>query len=281
MGDIKLFVCCHRPAPVPEHPLLVPVQVGAALAGERFAGFLQDDTGENLSAKNRSYCELTAQYWAWKNQRADYYGFFHYRRYLYPDTRAARPYRLEGAPALPLLEGLGYGEFGGLIEHYDLIAPLGEDMHLPVREHYAAAPHHRRADLALAEEIVKERAPEMGRALEDYLSGTVCYFGNIYIMARPVFCDYCAWLFPILAEFDRRADWAGRTPQENRVDGYLAERLFGVYFTHRREELRTLELPRVHFEPDAAARRKKQLLDAVLPPGSKRRALIKSIRKST
>ena len=122
---------------------------------------------------------------------------------------------------------------------------------------------------------MKERAPEMGRALEGYLSGTVCYFGNIYIMARPVFYDYCAWLFPILAEFDRRADWEGRTPQENRVDGYLAERLFGVYFTHRREELRTLELPRVHFEPDAAARRKKRLLDAVLPPGSKRRSLVK------
>ena len=37
-------------------------------------------------------------------------------------------------------------------------------MHLPVREHYAAAPHHRRADLALAEAIVKERAPEMADA---------------------------------------------------------------------------------------------------------------------
>ena len=125
MPKIKLYVCCHRPAPVPEHPLLVPIQVGAALAGERFAGFLQDDAGENLSAKNRSYCELTAQYWAWKNQTADYYGFFHYRRYLYPDTRAVRPYRLAGEPALPLLEGLGYGEFGSLIEHYDLIAPWG------------------------------------------------------------------------------------------------------------------------------------------------------------
>ena len=32
MGDIKIFVCCHTPSAVLEHPLLVPVQVGAALA---------------------------------------------------------------------------------------------------------------------------------------------------------------------------------------------------------------------------------------------------------
>ena len=74
--DIKLFVCCHRPVDVPKHPLLVPLQVGAALADSRFYGFLHDDAGENISRKNRSYCELTAQYWVWKNVRADYYGFF-------------------------------------------------------------------------------------------------------------------------------------------------------------------------------------------------------------
>ena len=72
MADIKLFVCGHQPTAVPEHPLLVPLQVGAALAEERFPGFLQDDKGESISAQNRFYCELTAQYWAWKNIRADY-----------------------------------------------------------------------------------------------------------------------------------------------------------------------------------------------------------------
>ena len=67
MAEIRLFVSCHKPTRVPEHPLLVPVQVGAALARERFPGFLYDDAGENISPKNPSYCELTAQYWAWKN----------------------------------------------------------------------------------------------------------------------------------------------------------------------------------------------------------------------
>lgn len=104
MAEIKLFVCCHQPAAVPEHPLLVPIQVGAALADEHFSGFLHDDTGDNISGKNRSYCELNAQHWAWKNVEADYCGFFHYRRYLYPNANAKRPYRLEGEPSAALLE---------------------------------------------------------------------------------------------------------------------------------------------------------------------------------
>ena len=133
MAKIQLFVCCHQPSFVPEHPLLVPIQVGAALAEERFPGFLQDDVGaDNLSAKNRSYCELTAQYWAWKHAEADFYGFFHYRRYLYPEPEARLPYRLERSPAPEVLDRLGYGRFGELIGRYDVILPKGEDMHLPV-----------------------------------------------------------------------------------------------------------------------------------------------------
>lgn len=44
---------------------------------------LHDNEGDNISDRNRMYCELTAYYWAWKNDtQADYYGFWHYRRYM-------------------------------------------------------------------------------------------------------------------------------------------------------------------------------------------------------
>lgn len=280
MDNIKLFVCCHQPFAVPEHPLLQPIQVGAALAQEHFPNFLHDDEGETISAKNRSYCELTAQYWAWKNADADYFGFFHYRRYLCPDTDAKLPYRVEADPSQALLDRLAFDRLGELIPGYDLIAPMSEDMHIPVRKHYAGAPHHRKQDLDLIEQILQERHPEMTQAVQKYLSGSVCYFGNIYIMKRPVFHAYCAWLFPLLEEFDRRADLTGRSPQELRVDGYLAERLFGVWYEFRKQELQTLELPRVHFEPDAAQRRKKRILNALLPPGSRMRAAVKTLFKS-
>ena len=87
MAKIQLFVCCHQPSFVPEHPLLAPIQVGAALAEERFPGFL------------------------------------HYRRYLYPEPEARLPYRLERSPAPEVLDRLGYGRFGELIGRYDVILP--------------------------------------------------------------------------------------------------------------------------------------------------------------
>lgn len=38
MADIKLFVCCHQQSAVPKHPLLVPIQVGAALSDPAISG---------------------------------------------------------------------------------------------------------------------------------------------------------------------------------------------------------------------------------------------------
>ena len=190
MQDIKLFVCCHQQTEAPEHPLLVPVQVGAALSNIRFPGFLQDNTGDNISTKNRSYCELTAQYWAWRNIAADYYGFFHYRRYLYPDTAAKRPYRIELRPTKALLSRLGYGRFPELIQKYDVILPKGEDMYIPVREHYGKATFHHNQDLRRIEKIIHSHYPKYAEAMEQYLSDSVCYFGNIFIMRRDIFYQY-------------------------------------------------------------------------------------------
>ena len=280
MPNIKLFVCCHQQSKVPDHPLLVPIQVGAALSDQRFPGFISDDTGENISQKNRSYCELTAQYWAWKNADADFYGFFHYRRYLYPDTSEKYPYRLERTADLDTLNRLGYETFSEQIQKYDIIVPKGENMYLPVREHYAKAKFHREKDLRVVENIVREKYPAYIPAMERYLSGSICYFGNIYIMRKTVFQDYCAWLFDILAEFDRQVDTAGYSAQELRVDGYLAERLLGIYYLAQQDKLRFSEIPRVHFEPNKRMFFRKTCCYNVLPPGTKKRFMAKQLMRS-
>ena len=282
MEQIKLYVSCHKPFDIPAHPLLFPIQVGAAQAKERFDGMLWDAEGDNISAVNSQYCELTAQYWAWKNDTADWQGFFHYRRFLYPDMQAVCPYRIENIPTLPLLQKLGYENFEEFIRQYDLICPIGEKMFVPVRQHYAEAPFHHQVDLERMEGILYQMYPAYRPAAQAYLDGTVHYFGNLYIFSREQFERYCAWLFPLLAEFDRQTDLTGYSTQERRVDGYLAERLFGIYLTHVRqnETLRVLELPRLHFEGMGGGNyRKKQMMAAVLPPNSRRRAFVKKIVK--
>lgn len=278
MGNIALYVCCHRESQIPAHPLLRPIQAGTALAERRFPGYLHDDEGENISERNRAYCELTAQYWAWKNSGAEYCGFFHYRRFLYPDTEARRPYRLCRLPTETTLKDLGYDHFDKLVRQYDLILPMREEMFVPVREHYSQAPYHHGEDLARMERVIAELYPEAVSAADVYLSGTVQYFGNIFIMRRDLFETYCTWLFPLLEEFDRRTDTTGWSPQEVRVDGYLAERLLGVFVQAYGGTLKTLELPRVVF-CGGAEYAKKSLLNMLLPPNSRRRSVVKGMRQ--
>lgn len=278
MSRTELYICCHKFYQVPKHPLLLPIQVGTALTNIRIPGWLHDDEGENISRLNRSYCELTAQYWAWKNSTAEYVGFFHYRRYLYPDCTATVAYILRDRPTNELLIKLGYEDFERIIHQYDVIVPKGENMYLSVREHYRRGQDHCAQDLALMEKIMVEKNPDYRWAMEKYLSDSVCYFGNIYIMRRELFEDYCAWLFPLLKEFDSRAKFDGRNSQQMRADGYLAERLFGIYLTKHQAEWTLLELPRVHFEENRSVRWKQKLINTLLPPGSKRRYNIKKMK---
>ena len=49
----------------------IPIQAGAALTERRICE-MKDNIGENISYKNKQYCELTALYWIWKNDDSDY-----------------------------------------------------------------------------------------------------------------------------------------------------------------------------------------------------------------
>ena len=78
MSDIKLFVT-HTPNRNTmriDNPLFCNVIAGSDFQKSPVpAGVYQDNVGENISSKNKSYCELTTQYWAWKNVKADYMAF--------------------------------------------------------------------------------------------------------------------------------------------------------------------------------------------------------------
>lgn len=274
MSKIKIYVVCHRETEIPAHQLLYPIQVGAECSDERFEGFLYDDSGENISKKNKSYCELTAQFWAWKNDTADYYGFFHYRRFLVPIKKRSKPYYLAAKLNNAVLEKYNFSCIESVIEKNDIVCPLPEEMHISVREHYYLADYHNKEDLLILEGVVKELYPEYAQPLDEYFSQTKIFFGNIFVMKQDIFFDYCSWLFSILEEFDRLVDTAAYDMQAKRVDGYLAERLFGVYL-YKHNEYKVAYLPRIHFGSNFGQR----MLYTILPPGSKRRAIVKKFMK--
>jgi len=246
LSSIKIFISCNSKSYVPHHPLLIPIQTGAALTDERFPGMLYDNTGINISDKNDSYCELTAQYWAWHNVDADYFGFMHNRRYLsFSDRRL--PEDKKGRVCMDIIDDsalttLGYDpeHMRRIIEAYDIITvdmlDLRKEIPFPaspnVYNQYKNAYQHNISDLDLALQILTEKYPDYQSAVKEYMASDKAYFYNIFIMSRPYFQDYCAWLFEILEEFERRTDLINCPVYEKRKTAFIAERLFGIYLTH-------------------------------------------------
>ena len=85
--DIKVIIATHKKYRMPEDKLYLPLHVGAEGKTDEEGnpldlGYQKDNTGENISELNPSFCELTGLYWAWKNLDADYVGLAHYRRHF-------------------------------------------------------------------------------------------------------------------------------------------------------------------------------------------------------
>lgn len=259
MSDIRIYVSCHKPAVVPSNSLIYPIQVGAALSDQRMSNMLHDDEGINISKKNQSYCELTAQYWAWKNIDADYYGFFHYRRY-FSFSSEVFPTNLFGdvifeSNDTPTLEKLKIFEddMRNIIEKYDIIAPTQgrfKEDNLSLYQQYKIARVHKIEDLDLVLSIISRDYPEMVETAREYINSTKGYFCNMFIMRRDIFQRYCEWLFPILEEHERRRDISSYDKESYRVSGYLAERLCGIYLTFLKQsgKYRFCELQRTLFQ---------------------------------
>lgn len=261
--NIKIYVACHKESYVPENPYLYPIQVGTALSRNYLDGMLHDNDGDNISEKNKSYCELTAQYWAWKNDDADYYGFFHYRRYFAFNPELDRDdgwgnitYDRISESAVKEMK-LQPEVMKRLILKYDVISVKGrrysqiqeDGSAMDIYHEYGMANFQHRKDLDIALQVLEERHPEFKEAARTYMKADTAHECNMFIMKKEIYHAYCEWLFDILFETEKRIDTTWYSVEEYRVMGYLAERLCGIYYTYLKSktEIRSYELPKTLF----------------------------------
>lgn len=251
-SDIKIFVSrrIDLDSVTIDNPLFVPVRCGAVYDEDKSSPYFGDDTGDNISSKRITFSELTVQYWAWKNVKADWYGLCHYRRYI---SFSEKKYKTgaHGLVVAPILNEKNMRRYNLLdeqqmrreIEQYDIIMPCGA----PVAN--IILPHGRAqtvGELWAAHDgfffykdiinhmfsLIDELTPEYSDSAKEYFLSSNHYGYNCYIMRRELFEQLCNFQFPIIEEMAKEMDGSNDLKQYPRAIAYVGEMLFGVFLYH-------------------------------------------------
>lgn len=215
----EILVALHKDSRIPQDPVYLPIQVGAAQHEPlKIPGICRDDTGKTISNKNQNYCELTALYWGWKNRSSDYLGISHYRRYF------AR-------------SGWGLNKWDRIAGQKDIEQKLnGCSVILPkkrrywIETNYSQYAHaHHAQDLDKTREILERKYPEYLPAFDLVMKRTDGHRFNMFVMRRDLLNDYCEWLFDVLFTLEKELDISKYTPNDARVFGFVSERLLDVW----------------------------------------------------
>lgn len=237
--DSVIMVCAHKRDMWLENKPYMPIQVGRAIAKVDL-GIASDDEGENISNRNRNYCELTAIYWAWKNlpKSVRYVGLSHYRRYF--DFAEQGPARAKNKIRASEFAALDHSvpEVEELMKGVDVVMSCPYQVRYPVGIHYCVK--HRVSDYLALRGVVAEKYPEYMPAFRKTMRSCEMSLANMFIMRRELFDNYCEWLFGVLFEVERRVE-VSKDPFQMRVFGFMAERLMNVWARHN--ALRVKHLP--------------------------------------
>lgn len=256
---IRIVVVTHKEYELPEDPLYIPVWAGAALSPVIPGGYLRDDSGDNISARNGLYSELTALYWLWKNYDdicpgADAAGICHYRRYF-----AAGNNKKDGI--------LRATDAERLVKPGEVVLPKARNY--VIESNYSQYAHaHHAADLLVTRDVIGERHPDYLSPFDRRMALRRGHRFNMFIMPRADLDSFCSWLFDILFELEERLDTSGYEGRDRRVLGLVSERLLDVWLDAN--GVAYTELPYIMTEREHLA------LKAIALAGRKARAILKT-----
>lgn len=224
LRDVKVYIATHKAFNPPEMEGYIPLHVGKE--GKADLGFAGDNTGDNMSEMNPYYCEMTGVYWIWKNISCDVAGLSHYRRYF---TRMDHILTVD--------------EIREVLKSYDVIVGNSSMANEgSVKAHYQAL--HNISDMEVCRKVMEETCPEYVEAYDLCMEANLLNIANMLICPKKIFDEYCEWVFPLLAEVEKRVDMTGYDDFQKRLYGYLTERLLRIWLiAHKyrvREEMITL-----------------------------------------
>lgn len=216
MGKVKMLVACHKPSTVFQDDVYIPIHVGKALSSYQM-NMIGDDTGDNISVKNPMYCELTAEYWGWKNLNdIEYIGLCHYRRYF--ETKITND---------NIVDLLG--------NKYDVMLVD------PMIIRYSAGTHLLYGvsieDISIFVTCIKEIYPEYYHQLCSYLKSNKLIPYNMFVMKKSLFDQFAEWQFSVLNSMEKYVKLSNYT-RMRRVYGYIGEVLLPLWCKCRELRIR-------------------------------------------
>lgn len=210
---IKVLVVTHKKFDLSLPTCYIPIIVGANQEEIDFPKFYSDSIGENISEKNKHYCELTAYYWAWKNLNSEIIGIVHYRRFLLNSKKG---------------DWLSEYEIDRILKKQKAILPKKRNYFIETTwNHYKN--NHNINDLVKVKQIIKNKYPDYLEYFETVMKSKKGHRFNILVMNKTEFDLYCEWLFSILFELDEKIDVSNYDSYQTRVFGFLSERLLDVW----------------------------------------------------
>lgn len=261
-NKLTIFSVFHKSYTVPESDFIKPIQVGRELTGIDL-GFFADNTGNNISAKNKSFCELTALYWIWQNLESinsRYIGLVHYRRYFTLPLKSKSFYKnftkihtyFNPLNAETLRKVASTELKIALLKNLDenkIILPtayrtfINSEYCANVKDHFIY--HHVVEDWYLMKETVLQLYPDYKDSFEKFQKAKKTSGFNMFIGDKVFIREYCSWLFSIIFELEKKVKISEYSYQ-SRLLGFFSERLLNLFIIHN--NLKIAEFPIVMIE---------------------------------
>lgn len=223
INDINIYVISHSEEEITkilDDDIYTPLFVGRN--GKDNLGFCSDDTGDNISYKNKDYCELTGLYWMWKNDSSKIIGLCHYRRYFKNNENNL----------------LNKEDINRIFDenNYDIIVPEKTGLVKgSLQENYKN--ENLGKCLPIVESFITKNYPEYKNSYKNIVYGNSFSSYNMVITKKVILNEYCNWLFPILKELEKNE----HINNAARIYGLISEVIFNVWLDYNK--LNIIELP--------------------------------------
>lgn len=227
-----IYIATHKKFNVPNLNGYCALQVGAE--GKEKYGYLRDNIGNHISGKNANYCELTGLYWIWKNTDDSYKGLVHYRRYFGRNNLSNK-----------ISDICSYEYLLNCLKSVDIVLPYVEYFKQNAKEEILL--HCCTEEIFdKLRQIIETKYPDYIETYDRYFNENKASLFNMLFCKREIFDAYCEWLFSILFVLEKQVDLAKLNTYQQRLYGFLSERLLNVWVIKNR--LVVKHLPVIHME---------------------------------